>query len=114
MKKYLPVLLVAAVFVFLIIGGYQAFTSKKPPGVLPTYGQDERDSVTADGKTIPVQVVHTVQPFRFVDQAGKTITQQDLDGKIYVTDFFFTTCPGICPRMTKQMERVYRKFKGNT
>ncbi|MES2734006.1 MAG: SCO family protein [Bacteroidota bacterium] len=115
MKKqsFFPIILVSFALVFLLVGGYRAYMSKKPARVLPTYGQDERDSVAADGKKIPVQVVHTVQQFNFIDQTGKTITQKDFDGKIYVTDFFFTTCPGICPKMTKQMERVYAKYKDN-
>ena len=112
-KTLLPILLVSAVLVFLVIGGYQAYTSKKPAKILPTYGKDQRDSVTAEGKTVPVEIVHTVQDFRFTDQTGKTITQKDFAGTIYVTDFFFTTCPGICPRMTKQMERVYQKYRNN-
>jgi protein SCO1/2 len=115
MKKqsFFPIILVSIVFLFLVIGGYRAYTSKKPARVLPTYGQDERDSLAADGKKIPVPVVHTIQDFSFTDQTGKTITPKDFAGKIYVTDFFFTTCPGICPKMTKQMERVYAKYKDN-
>jgi protein SCO1 len=112
-QSLLPVILIAAVLGFLIVGGYKAYNSDKPAKILPTFGQDERDSVTADGKTIPVSVVHTVQDFSFTDQTGQPVTQKTFADKIYVTDFFFTTCPGICPRMTKQMERVYAKYKGN-
>ena len=112
-RNYLSFLLVSALFAFLMIGGYRAFTSKKPARILPTFGEQKRDSVTTDGKKIPVTAVHTVPAFRFTDQTGKTITGQDLDGKVYVTDFFFTTCLGICPRMAKQMERVYGKYRSN-
>lgn len=56
-------------------------------------------------------IYHQVPPFSFVNQEGKTVTDKDFDGKIYVADFFFTTCEGICPKMAIQMNRVVRKFK---
>jgi protein SCO1 len=52
-----------------------------------------------------------VQPFAFTNQHGQTITQQHTDGKVYVAEFFFTTCKGICPRMNANMRRVYDAFK---
>ncbi len=56
---------------------------------------------------------HKVSDFSLVNQAGDTVTRKDFAGKITVVDFFFTTCQGICPRMTTQMKRVYEEFKGN-
>ena len=55
--------------------------------------------------------ISTVQPFSFIDQDGKTFTNADVKGKIYVTEFFFTTCTGICPRMNNNMKKVYDRFK---
>lgn len=52
-------------------------------------------------------VYHTIAPFRFVDQDSATITNSNFTGKIYVTDFFFTSCRTICPIMKLQMLRVY-------
>ncbi len=52
-------------------------------------------------------VYHTIAPFRFVDQDSATITNADFAGKIYVADFFFTSCRTICPIMKAQMLRVY-------
>ena len=46
---------------------------------------------------------HTIPPFRLTNQYGETITEQSLDGKISIVDFFFTTCTGICPDMSKNM-----------
>lgn len=51
-----------------------------------------------------------IPDFKFVNQNGDTITQDDYRGKIYVADFFFTTCPSICPVMTTNMKEVYGKF----
>lgn len=53
---------------------------------------------------------HTIADFAFVNQLGDTITKTDVTGKIYVTDYFFTTCGGICPKMTKQLQRVQAEF----
>jgi len=63
--------------------------------------------------TLPV-VNNNVQPFSFMDQNGKKITERDVDGKVYVTEYFFTTCKGICPKMNANMRRVYDEFKGDT
>lgn len=52
-------------------------------------------------------VYHTIAPFRFVDQDSAIFTNADVDGKVYVADFFFTSCRTICPVMKTQMLRVY-------
>ena len=58
-------------------------------------------------------VYHSIADFAFVNQVGDTIRKEDMAGKIYVADFFFTTCPTICPVMKKEMLRVYEQFKGD-
>jgi protein SCO1 len=52
-----------------------------------------------------------VEDFSFVNQDGKTITQRDVEDKVYVAEYFFTTCKGICPKMNANMRRVYDVFK---
>lgn len=54
---------------------------------------------------------HTIAPFFFVDQYGEKLTENEVKGKVYITDFFFTTCQSICPVMSKELERVYKKFR---
>lgn len=58
-------------------------------------------------------VYHKIPEFQFVDQDSQTVTNEDLKGHIYVADFFFTTCPTICPDMKEQMARIYDEFEGN-
>ena len=53
---------------------------------------------------------HSVKPFLFINQYNEKVTEETVKGKIYVTDFFFTTCQSICPVMSNQLERVYKKF----
>ena len=71
----------------------------------------------AMGKIIPgftkskLPPVSTLQPFTFINQDGKEITEKDVAGKVFVAEYFFTTCKGICPKMNNNMRRVYEKFK---
>jgi protein SCO1/2 len=52
-----------------------------------------------------------VQNFSFTDQNGDPVTQKNFAGKVYVAEYFFTTCKGICPKMNKNMKAIYEKFK---
>jgi protein SCO1 len=58
-------------------------------------------------------VYHSIAEFSFINQMGDTVRKEDLAGKVYVADFFFTTCPTICPIMKKEMLRVYEQFRSN-
>jgi len=70
---------------------------------LPIFG--EREVLNGD------TVYHTISSFQFLNQDSALITNQTVDGKIYVADFFFTSCRTICPIMKTQMLRVYEKVK---
>lgn len=80
---------------------------------LPILGQREAVTKLVDGKSVTDSVYQTIPDFSFVSQYGDTVTAKTLDNKIYVADFFFTSCPTICPKMKVQLKRVYEKFKGN-
>jgi protein SCO1/2 len=58
-------------------------------------------------------VYHQIADFAFVNQMGDTVSSKTIDGKVYVADFFFTTCPTICPIMKKEMLRVFEEYDGN-
>jgi protein SCO1/2 len=53
---------------------------------------------------------HKIPPFSLINQKGETITEKTVNGKIYVVDFFFTSCPGICPKMTANMKDLQDEF----
>ncbi len=55
--------------------------------------------------------IHTIPAFKFTNQEGEFITNKTYEGKIYVADFFFTTCPGICPKLAKNMGELQAIFK---
>ncbi|SHI30649.1 protein SCO1/2 [Mesonia phycicola] len=57
---------------------------------------------------------HKIPDFKLVNQLGDTITQETFKDKIYIADFFFSTCPGICPQMTDNMSKIQKEFKDNS
>ncbi len=56
-------------------------------------------------------VIGYVKPFRFTTQDGNSFSEKDMNGKVCVVNFFFTTCRGICPRMNDNMQTIYDEFK---
>ena len=56
---------------------------------------------------------HKIPEFSFINQNGNTINNETYKGKIYVADFFFTTCPGICPKLAKNMNILQEEYKNN-
>jgi protein SCO1/2 len=71
---------------------------------LQYFGEKE---LAANGKDT---IYHTIPPFKFINQDGETITEKKYEGKIYVADYFFTTCKSICPKMATELQRVQDKF----
>lgn len=86
---------------------------RNPNNKLKVINPSDVNTALVDSSIAHVSEGHTVSDFSFTNQLGNTITQDDTRGKIYVTDFFFTTCGSICPKMTTQLQRVQREFKGD-
>ncbi len=108
-KKYkfffLILIILSAIILFLFKG---ALTPKK---YLKVYSPADVNPELVDSTVQYVARNHKIADFSFTNQNGKTITQEDYKGKIYVADFFFTTCPSICPKMTKNMEWLQQQIK---
>lgn len=79
-------------------------SESKPMRTLPYFGKKQ---TMQQGDT----TYHIVKPFAFIDQYNGKVTEESVQGKIYVTDFFFTTCQSICPIMSTELERVYKTFE---
>jgi protein SCO1/2 len=60
---------------------------------------------------VKLPILNYVQPFSFTSQDNKIITQKDVAGKVYIAEYFFTTCKGICPKLNTNMKTLYSKFK---
>ncbi len=78
---------------------------------LPYYNTPQFDPIFIDNKEEVIkQIPHQVAEFSFIDQNNNTFTHNDVDGKIHVANFIFTTCNSICPKMTNNMKRVSAAF----
>lgn len=80
---------------------------------LPILGSRQPVEKVVNGKTVTDTIYQTIPAFRFLNQDSTVITDRDFDGKIYVADFFFTSCTAICPIMHRNMMDIYEEFKGN-
>ena len=89
---------------------YQALNPERP---LPVYQPNDVNAELVDSTLQHVKRYHTVADFALVNQNGDTITQEDYRDKIYVADFFFTTCQTICPVMTDHMAQIQRELKND-
>lgn len=78
---------------------------------LPTYLPDRVDSTQVGGKWQRDTVFHQLGDFRLQSQSGRVVTPTDLDSGLYVASFFFTTCPGACPRTNGLLMQVQEKFR---
>lgn len=85
----------------------------KPKKNLPIYNPNTVNPELVDSTVQYVANNHKIADFRFTNQNGKIITQKDYEGKIYVADFFFTTCKSICPKMTNNMGWLQEQLKNN-
>src|ERR1700759_5509258 len=79
--------------------------------ILPIYGTRKPITKTVNGQQETDTVYATITPFRFISQYGDSSGSKELEGKIYVADFFFTSCPSICPGMQRNMLTVYKAYK---
>jgi protein SCO1/2 len=79
--------------------------------VLPTFGNGQPVTIMVNGQPVTDTVYPTIPPFKFVNQYGDSVGSKNLQNDIYVADFFFTTCPSICPIMQRNMLAVYKAYK---
>ncbi|TMU56761.1 SCO family protein [Flagellimonas algicola] len=77
---------------------------------LPVFGPQDFNPELVDLELQNTKVLHKVTDFSLVNQDGERITQDNYKNKIYVTDFFFTRCPSICPIMSNNMQKLQQEF----
>lgn len=110
-KKY-KVLILFFVFFTLIVIPILIYLLKAPKD-LPIYNPSDVNTELVDTTIQYIARNHTIADFKFTNQNGRIITQEDYKNKIYVADFFFTTCPSICPKMATNMVWLQNKIKDN-
>jgi len=107
-KFFAVVLLVLSVIIITVI--YQIM---KPKEMLKIYQPADVSTELVDSTLQYVKKYHTIADFSLINQNGDTITQEDYKNKIYVADFFFTTCQTICPMMTGHMVKIQEELKND-
>lgn len=109
--KYRKFFIVLIVFSVVTISLF--YSALKPKKTLPIYNPADVNPELVDSTLQYKSKYHTIADFSFVNQNGDTITQKNYEGKIYVADFFFTTCGSICPKMTTNLEEVQKAVLNN-
>lgn len=89
------------------------YSALKPKKMLPIYNPSMVNPELVDSTVQYISKYHTIADFSFTNQNGKKITQKDYEGKIYVADFFFTTCGSICPKMTTNLAVIQKAIINN-
>lgn len=111
LKKYRLFFGVLIVLSAIIISLF--YSALKPKKTLPIFNPVDVNPELVDSTVQYKSKYHTIADFSFINQNGKTITQKDYEGKIYVADFFFTTCGSICPKMTANLSDIQKAFANN-
>ncbi len=89
------------------------YSALKPKKMLPIYNPSMVNPELVDSTVQYISKYHSIADFSFTNQNGKIITQKDYEGKIYVADFFFTTCGSICPKMTTNLAVIQKAIINN-
>ncbi|WP_107037374.1 SCO family protein [Brumimicrobium mesophilum] len=107
---------VVLTLIILVIGVFTAYYINKE-GMerkqLPVIQPRDVNSEMVDPELVKKGIGHRVGKFSLTNQNGETITLDDVKGRIFVAEYFFTTCLTICPIMTEEMMRVQERFSGN-
>mgnify|MGYP001369321578 CR=1 FL=1 len=104
---------VGFILIFSAAAVYIFYTILKPLELLPIYQPAEVNEKLVDSSIIHVAKYHKISNFKLTNQNGKEITQANYKDKIYVADFFFTTCQDICPVMSKNMYKLQEELKND-
>ncbi|MBC8111478.1 MAG: SCO family protein, partial [Verrucomicrobia bacterium] len=83
------------------------------PMIDSTTGNVKMQTVTIRGRQVQDTVFHKIPDFSLTDENGKPANLSLVKGKIHIADFIFTRCPGQCPKMSKEMQRLQEKFEKN-
>ncbi|MDQ8011170.1 MAG: SCO family protein [Flavobacterium nitrogenifigens] len=109
--KYRKFFIVLIVFSVVTISLF--YSALKPKKTLPIYNPADVNPELVDSTVQYKSKYHTISDFSFINQNGDTITQKNYEGKIYVADFFFTTCGSICPKMSTNLVDVQKAVLNN-
>lgn len=112
LKRYAPIVLTMTVFSAFVVSSF--YYVNKPIETLPIYSPSMVSKELVEENIQFIKKYHKIKDFSMKNQNGETITQEFYNDKIYVADFFFTTCPTICPIMTENMGYIQEKIKNDS
>lgn len=101
------------VLLFIIFISCKKEFSIDKTNTLPFYNSEEFTPEWIVESTTEYGNIHKIAPFEFTNQNGQIINNQTFENKIYIADFFFTTCPSICPILAKNMEKIQDAYKND-
>lgn len=107
-KKFFIIFGILSIIIYFWI-----YNLLSPEKMLPIYSPRDINPELVDSTVQHIGNDHKIADFAFTNQNGKIITQKDYENTIYVADFFFTTCPTICPKMTDNMVWLQNQLKNN-
>lgn len=106
-------LITAVIIIVGITIGYFVLLPGSKEVKLPFYNPTDLNSEMVDTSLLRKGFGHKIGEFSFQNQEGKIITKNDVEGKVFVTEYFFTTCGTICPKMNQQMMRIQKAYQNN-
>ena len=105
-KTFLVIMAIISSVILLLF-----YDALKPDEKLPVFQPAQVNYELVDQSLQHIKKFHKIGAFSLINQNGLKVTEQDYRNKIYVADFFFTTCPGICPKMTANMRLIQEAIK---
>ncbi len=108
MKKSIALLVVTGIGI-----GFAYYYLQPKEAPLPVINPVDLEEEMVDPELLRIGFGHTIGNFSFLNQNGELITQKEIEGKVFVAEYFFTTCGTICPKMNAQMQRVQHAYQGN-
>lgn len=106
-------LIFLAIFSVVGIAITYSILKPSPQKPLPVINPVDLKEEMVDPELLRIGYGHTIGDFSFTDQDGAVFSRKEVKGKIFVAEYFFTTCGTICPKMNQQMQRVHAAFKNN-
>ncbi len=112
LKRYAPIIITMTIFSAFVVSSF--YYVNKPIETLAIYSPSMVSKELVEENIQFIKKYHKIKDFSMKNQNGETITQEFYNDKIYVADFFFTTCPTICPIMTENMGYIQEKIKNDS
>jgi len=112
LKRYSPIILIMTFFSVIVLTSF--YYILQPKITLPIYSPNMVSQELVEEEIQYVKKYHRISEFSLTNQNGENITEKNYENKIYIADFFFTTCPTICPIMTDNMAYLQKKLLNDT